>query len=464
MAGSERTVDALTDRLSRYPDLALHEVRLDLLDHPSHAFDLASRFPILFTCRSRSQGGAFQGTEHERRRILERALGADPLYLDVEFSEDTSHLRELVKSRGSTRVIASHHALDLSWKHGLPRGFSDAPADLLKLAVSVEDVADLRDLLELTSSLHRPTIRIAMGSAGRLSRSLSYNLGSPLNFVAPDEAPGTAPGQLTLSEAKAFRSDVPGLTPLGLLGGPNVAKSPGPRVYNALFEENRLPFVYTTLETHRPIEAIELAESIGFRGLSVTMPHKAAVMSAVTELRPPARLIGAINTILLDGPNRIGLNTDTPAIQALLAPYRDRHALILGAGGAARAAVVALRSLGCSVELTARDEARLAAATQALGARPLPWANRHASEFEILVNATPASDPVPGVSSWAGRVVLDAVLTETPTELVQTARRGGAIVFNGLAWWRAQGQAQLSAILEAAGLPVPTIPPLEDHS
>ncbi|MBI4820239.1 MAG: type I 3-dehydroquinate dehydratase [Deltaproteobacteria bacterium] len=461
LTGTERTIEALTRRLSSYSDVPLHEVRLDFLPDPSTAFGLPRRFPILFTCRSSAQGGGFSGPEAERRLILHAALDVGPRFLDVDFCEDMSLHRDLFEKRGPTRLIASHHVFDLSWRSsGLPKGFGETPADVFKVAVAVEDAADLTDLLTATKGLGKPTIRIAMGGPGRLSRILSTVMDSPINFVSPDDGPGTAKGQLTLSEARLLRADVTGLTPLGLLGGESVAASPGPRVYNRLFEAHGLPFVYTTLETRRPIETIELAEMLGFRALAVTMPHKAAVLPVLTEVRPPADLIGAVNTILLRNGARIGLNTDSIAIRQLLAPHRSRRALVLGAGGAARAAVVALRDLGCPVELCARNADAASAFASRLGARHIRWEQRFDAEFDLVVNATPSPDPIPEFTRWPGRVLLDASLSVAPTPIVQTARNSGATVMTGLSWWRAQGQAQLSAILEEYS--VPTLPPLEN--
>jgi len=257
-----------------------------------------------------------------------------------------------------------------------------AEADLLKLAVAVDDAADLLPLLSLPHHTARPLILIGLGQAGLASRLLYRRFGSPWTYVVPDGAAPVAPGQLSVREALGWRIGQQ-LTPLGLLGGPGVMRSPGPRVYNALFRQRQLPFIYLPVITARPGPVLALLQALGFAGCSVTMPLKRGIAEA---LRGPDKVV---NTAICRDGVWIGANTDIDAVQSLLAPYAGRAALLLGAGGAAHAAAVVLGRLGCPTTVCARSVERASALAFESGLQLLPWADRGRPPFDLLVNATP---------------------------------------------------------------------------
>jgi shikimate dehydrogenase len=185
-------------------------------------------------------------------------------------------------------------------------------------------------------------------------------------------------------------------------------------------------------------------------GANVTVPHKAAVMALLDEIEPLAARTGAVNTIVRRGGHLVGSNTDVPAIAeqvGLLRP-RARQAVVLGAGGAARAVVEALAQAGArAVTLVAR--------TPHAGVEPwsrLPGLLRGA---DLLVNATPvgaASDetPLPGVLLRPDLAVLDLVYRPSPTRLVREARAVGAPARAGAGVLLGQGWRSLSAWLGTA--------------
>jgi 3-phosphoshikimate 1-carboxyvinyltransferase len=190
------------------------------------------------------------------------------------------------------------------------------------------------------------------------------------------------------------------------------------------------------------------------------MPAKASLVPHMDRLCPPAERLQALNTVQLCGGERVGSNTDAPALGRLLeeAGIRDRGALVLGAGGAAAAAALALQELGCEVTVTGRTPRRAEALARRLGCGAAPWSRRAAGarDAAVLVNATPlgadgVTDPLPpGLSgeTWRDAVVLDAVLGAggCGTPLLRRAAAGGARTIDGMQWWRRQGALQLELL------------------
>jgi 3-dehydroquinate dehydratase / shikimate dehydrogenase len=470
VTGGELRAHALAARLQQHRRFALQEVRLDqLVRVDDDVLALVGGRDRVVTCRPRSEGGAFDGTERERFELLTRALDRAPGYLDVELSSAAELRRALYARRGTTRLVLSDHewAVTASGAASLggqrlgaaARALASEPADLLKLAVEIGDAAELGLLRRVLADETRPVIRVGMGVSGLGSRALPDRFRSVWTYVAADGAPATAPGQLTVAQALEWRIDQSaGFWPLGLVGGPHVACSPGPTVYNRLFAARGAPFIYLPVVTALPGEILTVLEELGFAGVSVTMPAKQALCAELAELVPPADRVGAVNTIRLDGGRRVGLNTDVAAVRTLLAPHRGGRALVLGTGGAARAAIVALHELGCAVGVAGRSAARTCALGEELGAAAVPWAERGRTAFDVLVQATACGadgrgDPMPAAVDWAGRAVLDMVLTAQASPLLGRAARGGARVITGIEMWLLQGARQIELLTGLAVQP-----------
>ena len=172
----------------------------------------------------------------------------------------------------------------------------------------------------------------------------------------------------------------------------------------------------------------------------MTVPHKAAVAALVDELSDLARQADAVNTVVRDGDRLVGHNTDLPAIvEAIgrLCPGGARHAVVLGAGGTARAATFALRARGAEVTVLSRTPARAEALARALDAREAgPLRRLEGLRYDVLVNTTPVGlrsdeSPVPAAALRAGAVVLDAVYDPAETRLLREARERGARCVGG---------------------------------
>ena len=224
-----------------------------------------------------------------------------------------------------------------------------------------------------------------------------------------------------------------GATRLGVLGWP-VAHSRSPAIQNvALAAVGLTGWRYQLLPVPPELfaETVRGLPEVGFRGVNVTIPHKQAALLLATAPTPCAREIGAANTLLFEGDGRIVAdNTDAPGLIAAL-PFAaaGRSALVLGAGGSARAVVWALRDAGASeVRIWNRTPERARALAAELGGVPVD----HAEPADLLVNCTAAGRgagqdafetlPIAPDELTDYGCVVDLVYGDAETGLVQAAR------------------------------------------
>jgi shikimate dehydrogenase len=236
---------------------------------------------------------------------------------------------------------------------------------------------------------------------------------------------------------------VPGQVRLGVLGWP-VTHSRSPAMHNAALEAVGLTgWRYQLLPVPPELfaQTVRALPQAGFRGANVTIPHKEAALALADAPSARARAIGAANTLLFDpGAGIRADNTDAPAlIGALPFEAAAKTALVLGAGGSARAAVWALLDAGAAeVRVWNRTPERARALAQELGARPVD----HAEPADLLVNCTSIGLDDPGVTfkhlpvSADGlsnyHCVVDLVYRARETRLTQTARSQGVPVVEGI--------------------------------
>jgi shikimate dehydrogenase len=226
----------------------------------------------------------------------------------------------------------------------------------------------------------------------------------------------------------------------GVMGWP-VAHSQSPLIHRFWLEALGLAGDYARLPVPpgRLGGALAALAPLGLAGVNLTVPHKVAALAHLDSLDPAARAVGAVNTVLVgDGGRLHGTNTDVAGIIEALAPRRFAHVVLLGAGGAARAAVAALGALGAG-RLTicnrsaAAAEALLAASGLPGEVRPLEGATPAA---DLLVNATSlgmAGQPPLEVAIGGAPLVFDMVYAPLETPLLAGARARGLETVDGLA-------------------------------
>ncbi|MDQ3353620.1 MAG: shikimate dehydrogenase [Actinomycetota bacterium] len=229
---------------------------------------------------------------------------------------------------------------------------------------------------------------------------------------------------------------------VGVLGHP-VRHSLSPSIHNAAFRALGLDWVYLAFDV-APGDgpaAVVSAHSLGLAGLNVTMPHKADVAQAVDRCSPVAEALGAVNTVVALGGELVGENTDGAGLLAALAAGQGfdpdgRRCLVLGAGGAARAAVLALAGAGADVVVVARRADQATVAARLGGPRARVGRPGDVSGADLVVNATPVSDHLPlGLRESTlgpGQLVVDLLYDPSVTALAEAAGQRGATVANGV--------------------------------
>ncbi len=425
------------------------ELRADLLGAGCNLAALVSACPrpVIVTFRSRAEGGQGPDEPGERRRFFAAAAATPAPLLDLEAARDRDLIGRVVP--GERAILSAH------FPGGVPGDLEERAADMLatgarfvKLVPTASSLADVVAVLRLAQALdrgHRSARRavvLAAGDAGRPTRLLAPLLGTPLAYVAWDGARPGAAGQYTAEELIALVGHLEGRPRrlYAVVGSP-VGGSLSPRLHAAAYRALGLANAFVPLEVGAEAELAELLRPAGesclaavalpVGGFAVTMPWKAAASRMCTVLAPRAQRAEAANTVLPRAGKVLGDCTDIDGITRVLAEegvdLAGSFALVLGAGGAARAAVVALALAGARVGVTARDPARARAVATRLGA---VVAESGASErAAVVVNATPAG-AAGEESPWLealrlppGGVVVDLPYGPAPTFLEQLARR-----------------------------------------
>ena len=248
-----------------------------------------------------------------------------------------------------------------------------------------------------------------------------------------------------------------------LLGHP-VSHSLSPAMQNAALRALGLDYGYRLLPVP-PAELpskVELLRDPDVAGFNVTIPHKVAVVPLLDELDATASTVGAVNTVVNVGGCLVGYNTDSVAsVRVLREAYGDLkgcRAVVLGAGGAARAVASGLASQAEWITVLARDEAKAEALAVEVGARTgaetraatIREAGRITATADILVNATPAgmhpdteTTPVDAGALHRGLLVFDLVYNPEKTRLLREAEAAGARTVGGLPMLVYQGAEAL---------------------
>jgi len=237
----------------------------------------------------------------------------------------------------------------------------------------------------------------------------------------------------------------------GILGNP-VGHSLSPAMQNAAFRHLGLNKVYVPFPALDAGAAIAGFKALGVRGVSVTIPHKQAVIPFLDAIDPVAAKIGAVNTLVVNGGQVSGFNTDWLGANAALKELTSlagRRVLILGAGGSARAIGFGLLEEGAELTLASRTPASGQALAQALGCPWLPLDDAAGAAADILINATSvgmgkdaAMSPMPKAALANFGLVMDIVYAPLETTLLREARAAGCQTINGLAMLLYQGVAQ----------------------
>jgi shikimate dehydrogenase len=237
----------------------------------------------------------------------------------------------------------------------------------------------------------------------------------------------------------------------GIMGHP-VAHSLSPALHNAAFQACGLNKVYVPFDVVDLPRAMDGFRALGVGGVSVTIPHKQAIIPHLDDIDPVAEKIGAVNTLLIEDNHIRGYNSDWIGANKALETIVDLPAatvLVLGAGGAARAIAFGLKEKGATVMIANRTVSKGEALARDLNCEYFPLSEIEDLEADALVNATsigmlpaPEATPAPQALLQNIKAVMDAVYAPMETRLLAEAKQLGCKTVDGTQMLLFQGVAQ----------------------
>jgi len=407
--------------------------------------------PVVIACRRECDGGKFMGTEEQRLMILRTAIAEGVEYVDLE--EDVA--AQIPRFGKAKRIVSLHDFRktpdDLEAIH---QRLAALDADVVKISTMANRPGDNLRMFRLVQESKLPTVGLCMGDIGTPSRILAGRFGSPFTYATFHHERALAPGQLSFEQMTEIYhyEDINRETDVyGVIADP-VGHSLSPLIHNAALQHLKLNKVYIPIRVPREdlSDFLDHAQHWGIKGLSVTIPHKEAVIPKLSEVDPAARGIGAVNTIVFNDDRRMGYNTDYRAAMSSLeeamaengqqeSPLKGASALVLGSGGVGKAIAYGLARRGCQLTLTDGDMDRAVQLAERLNCRWVEWSARHTVGADVLVNCTPIGmhpnvdeTPFDRHHLRPATVVFDAVYNPENTLLIKEARARNCKVITGV--------------------------------
>src|SRR6201996_7219414 len=342
------------------------EFRLDYLEKPLTALPKLKHFlsentavTAIATCRRAANGGKFAGNLAAEMEILTKAATSGFHIVDLEL-ESTESLKkgELQKLRdpGVALIISHHDFAATKDLDGIYKRIEPFQPDFIKIVPTAKSLTDNVTLMRFIERMddHSNIVGICMGDAGIISRVLGLRAGSAFTFAAATAGEETGPGQIaarTLIETYRIDQVDAATRVYGVAGNP-IRSSLSPIMMNTAFRRETVNAVYLALQTTRLSDLLKLVHEIPIQGVSITMPLKQEIMAHLEKTDPLSAKIGACNTVLRQDGKLYGFNTDVAGITGPIEKrmsLRGAKVLVLGAGGAARAAVFGIRDKGADV-------------------------------------------------------------------------------------------------------------------
>jgi 3-dehydroquinate dehydratase/shikimate dehydrogenase len=457
------------------------EFRLDSLPKPASALPKVKEFlaghrdtTVIATCRRKQFGGNFTGSLKAELEVLLTAAeaGCQIVDLEVESAEEAAprqldHLRDGLRAAGTAFLVSFH---DFSRTNNLDQAalrIEVFQPDFVKVVSTARSLADNLAVLKLIEDHSRSAhvVGIAMGEEGLVSRVLGLRAGAPFTFAAFSDSPisdkpatgstlATAPGQLTARTLRdLYRVEqLDQATRIFGVAGDPIAHSLSPLMHNAAFRRESVNAILLPLLTHKVADLITLARVLPLAGSAVTMPLKQEVLPHLANSDPLTARIGACNTLRTGADGKLyGFNTD---VAGVVRPLEKRLKLqgarivVVGAGGAARAAVFGLVEQGAEVfvvNIIHEDAVKLAKQAKAKVLKHDQFAK---STFDVLINATPCGmagnkQPLPiAENELNASLVFDMVYNPLETPLLKLAKERGIPTISGMEMFVQQGARQ----------------------
>jgi 3-dehydroquinate dehydratase / shikimate dehydrogenase len=442
------------------------EFRLDSLPKPAAALAGLKDFlaehrdvTAIATCRRKEFGGHFALSLTAELDILSRAAQAGCHIVDLEVeSAEEAKVAQLAKFRsaGAALLISFH---DFTRTKGLEQAaqrIQRFTPDFVKVVSTARSLADNLAVLRLIEdlSISAQVVGIAMGEEGIVSRVLAPRAGATFTFASCAEGAETAPGQVTartLRELYRVEHLDPATRVFGVAGNP-IAHSLSPLMHNCAFHREKVNAVLLPLKVRALADLLTVVRELPLSGVAVTMPLKQEVLPHLANMDPLTARIGACNTLRTGADGKLyGFNTD---VAGVVRPLERRLRLkgariaVLGAGGAARAAVFGLVEQGAEVFIVNRTHESAVALARQAKAKAMKREQFAKSRFDALINTTPcgmagSKQALPiEANELNASLVFDMVYNPIETTLLKLARSRGIPVISGLEMFVEQGARQ----------------------
>jgi 3-dehydroquinate dehydratase/shikimate dehydrogenase len=443
------------------------ELRLDFLSDRSELARLfrwltrqARRPALIATCRRAQAGGRFKGSVADELAILKQAVASGCRWCDVEIeTAEKVGADQLRTTLAPARMLISAHDFR-RLPRNLPtllRRLDGFGGDAVKIAAACRSLADVRRLLDLTSG-RRDVAVVPMGEDMLGPRIVALRQNSALAYAPIEQS--TAPGQISFRELQSiyrlrrrFGNSTRGLHPktrlYAVIGDP-VAHSLSPLMHNAGFAARQTNAVYVPFHVRDLSDFLAAIESFHIAGFSITIPHKERILRYLDHCDPLAAQIGAVNTVVVRAGKLYGYNTDFAGVLRSIErrlPLASTSVLLVGAGGAARAAAFALARAGSAVTIWARRPQQSRALARAIGGEAVERSEIARRSFDAILNCTPVGMHPGRGSPLESRelncsLLMDLIYRPLKTELLRRAERRGIETISGVDMFVAQGVAQ----------------------
>jgi 3-dehydroquinate dehydratase/shikimate dehydrogenase len=451
------------------------EFRLDYLEKPLLALPKLKQFlsdntavTAIATCRRAANGGKFSGNLAAELEILSKAGTSGFHIVDLELeSAESLKKGELQKLRDTgVALIVSHHDFaatkDLD---GIFKRIEPFKPDFIKIVPTAKTLTDNVTLMRFIERMddHSNIVGVCMGDAGIISRVLGLRAGSAFTFAAATAGEETAPGQIaarTLIETYRIDQVDAATKVYGVAGNP-IRSSLSPIMMNTAFRRETVNAVYLALQASKLSDLLKLVHEIPIQGLSVTMPLKQEILAHLEKTDPLSAKIGACNTVLRQDGKLYGFNTDVAGITGPIEKrmsLRGAKALVLGAGGAARAAVFGMRDKGAEVFILNRTAETAQKLAKQSGSKAIKKDALAKTTFDLIVNATPIGmagvkgPPILDAADLNTKLVFDLVYNPLETPLLRLARQRSIPIITGIEMFVQQGARQFEIF---TGKPAP---------
>jgi len=430
------------------------EFRLDYLSKPGlalpkikHFFEMYPHAVVIATCRRTASGGRFKGSIASQLDLLGKATAAGCQLVDVELqTAQKCKPEQLKKLRTGASLILSFHDFRATKKlEDTLEKMRAVPADYYKVVSTATTLADnitMMKFLEKESD-RLSLVGLCMGEQGIISRLLGVRAGSAFTFAAVSEGERTAPGQVTAQDLRSvYRIEqVDVATRVYGVAGDPIAHSLSPIIMNTAMRRENVNAVYLSLHAKSLKDLLTCVREIPIHGLSITMPYKEAIVEHLDNTDSHTTKIGACNTVVRAQDGKLyGFNTDAAGV---VRPLEQRitlekaRILVLGAGGAARAAVFGLKERGSEVFILNRSAAPAQKLARQARARTIKRPDLKKLSFDVIINATPVGlgntreSPL-NENEINARYVFEMIYDPPETRLVKLAKARGAQVIPGI--------------------------------